>query len=1251
MSIIQGHAKGGLTPFYPKTLNGSLRFNDDDSAYLSWTPASAGDQDKWAWSAWVKRANVNSESYLFSAGTSTSELFYIQFRADANSNKISIVWRDGSTTTRNLVTNASYRDPSAWYHIVLTLDVAQASDADKMKLYVNGELVTSFSADSRSTLSASSSLPVNSADLHTLGRYAFSASGYADAYMAEVHFTDGTAYTADAFGELKNGVWVAKTPDVTYGTNGFYLDFANSADIGNDVSGEGNDWTPNNFTASDVVLDSPTDNFCTWNSVAPSMVYNGSVTLSDGNLVSTDGGTTYGLHSVGTIAVSSGKWYWETTLTSAGGVYANIGVVDLNKPPKLQQHTGIIYMQNGAKKSGDDVFTSGSGTAYGASYTTGDVIGIALNMDDNEITFYKNGDSQGVAFTGISGNYAPGVGDGQNATSYTFTLNCGQQDFTYTPPTDYLALSTSNLPDPVIDPAQDDQPRDYFETFLYTGNGAGLQVGDVIKKPADTTTISNSLIFNDNDSAYLSRTPASASNRKTWTWSGWVKKTVNDSIENLLGTPYSTASTNSTLIRIANNSLGLASWDSTVQTVNVASANLLRDNSAWYHIVLAIDTTQAIAANRVKLYVNGVEVSYSATTYPSQNYDTHINNNVGHYSGVLWFSSGGAFSAAQAMDGYMAEIHFVDGTAHAPTDFGNFDANGIWIPKAVTGITYGTNGFYLDFSDNTSTTTLGEDQTANGNDWTLNNFATTDQVADSPTNNFATLDPADSYSGAHTFSEGNLRCTHNSGTWRNARTGLRLTSGKWYWETVFESVSGAGGFMYGIGNELLTTDANPNTNYSVNYNGIVSGTIIQDGTTVNTGTAYTAGDVMGLALDIDAGTVKFYKNNTLVYTVSSITGNKFYPIVSASATGSTHSIVNFGQNSSFAGNKTAQGNTDDNGIGDFYYAPPTGYLALSENNITVDDQNLESPDFVWIKNRDQADKHHLYDSVRGVQNALYSNASTAETDEPNGLFDFNKNGFTVGSEVEVNTSGEDYVAWCWKANGTGVSNTEGTLTTAVTVSANTTSGFSICKWTGDGTAKTIGHGLDEKPEIIFLKNASDTEKGEVMYDNTTPTKSMLLFADADGTAAGRTSNYFSSVSTTTFGVGAYNRSNGNGDTMIAYCFHSVEGFSKIGFYEGNNSTDNAFVYTGFRPAWIMIKNIDAVGNWGIWDTKRNTYNIASEIQRADTPDAKATASPNNDIDILSNGFKVRGNTGLSGDAVTYIYMAFAETPFKYATAR
>jgi hypothetical protein len=589
----------------------------------------------------------------------------------------------------------------------------------------------------------------------------------------------------------------------------------------------------------------------------------------------------------------------------------------------------------------------------------------------------------------------------------------------------------------------------------------------------------------------------------------------------------------------------------------------------------------------------------------------------------------------------MAEVHYCDGQYLDASDFGNFDANGIWIPKAVTGITYGTNGFYLDFSDNTSTTTLGEDQTANGNDWTLNNMATTDQVAESPTDNCVLhLNP--STATTHTISEGNLKTTNTSGTHGGAVCNRAYFSGKWYHEVKILAETSDKGQGVGIGNRVTR-----NTTEWGNYTNIVAymsdGTVHTAGGYSAFGNAHNTNDIIGVAYDHDARTLEFFHNGTSQGTLtesdfqSTIDWDDIAPLVFGR---NVTQELNFGQRT-------------------LVHTPPTDYVTMTENNITVDDQNLESPDFVWIKNRDQADKHHLYDSVRGIQKAIYSNANTAETDEPNGLLDFNKNGFTVGSEVEVNTSGEDFVAWNWKAP-TSFSNDAsetgiGTIDSSGKVS--TDSGFSIVSYTGDstgtdGTASTVKHGLSQAPEMIMFKPL-DTYDGAVYHSGLTSASYRLILFSASGTLAQSSdTGFFNGTAPTTsvFSIGSRKHTNSNGG-MIAYCFHSVDGFSKIGTYEGNNSTDNAFVYTGFRPAWIMIKNIDAVGNWGIWDTKRNTYNIASEIQRADTPDAKATASPNNDIDILSNGFKVRGDTGLSGDASTYIYMAFAEQPFKYSNAR
>jgi hypothetical protein len=313
--------------------------------------------------------------------------------------------------------------------------------------------------------------------------------------MTEINMVDGQALTPSDFGETDSatGVWKPKAYSGTYGTNGFYLSFADNTStttLGYDDAGS-NDWTTNNFSVTagagnDSMVDSPTaygtdtgvggevrGNYCTFNPIAPSTVVNGTVTRSDGNLVSTDGGTTYGLASIGTIAVSSGKWYWEVTLTTASDIYANIGVVNLNSPLGANLHTGICYRQsNGYKDSGSNVFNGGgAGTAYGATYAAGDVIGVALDLDGGTITFYKNGVSQGTAYSSISGNYTPAVGDGQNAVSYTFTLNAGQRAFAYTAPSGFKALCTTNLPTPTIGATSTTQANKYFDINLWAGTG------------------------------------------------------------------------------------------------------------------------------------------------------------------------------------------------------------------------------------------------------------------------------------------------------------------------------------------------------------------------------------------------------------------------------------------------------------------------------------------------------------------------------------------------------------------------------------------------------------------------------------------------------------------------------------------------------------------------------------------------------------------------------------------------------------
>jgi len=320
------------------------------------------------------------------------------------------------------------------------------------------------------------------------------------------------------------------------------------------------------------------------------------------------------------------------------------------------------------------------------------------------------------------------------------------------------------------------------------------------------------------------------------------------------------------------------------------------------------------------------------------------------------------------------------------------------------------------------------------------------------------------------------------------------------------------------------------------------------------------------------------------------------------------------------------------------------------------------PDFTWTKRRDGGDgntNHNLYNSVIGAGNntELSSNGGGAEgaslASSYGYLSAFASDGFTLtdgtdGSyeDLYTNQSGGTYVGWCWKAGGTAVSNTDGSITSSV--SASTTSGFSIVSYTGNGTAgATIGHGLGVAPSMFIIKNRSSGTTDWAVYNKNLGSGNKLLL---NSTASSSASSYFNSTSPTSavFSVNDSDTTNGSGNSHIAYCFAEKKGFSKFGSYTGNGSSDGTFVYTGFKPSWLMIKNIDnASSSWIIHDNKRDTFNIAKKNLDAENSDSEATLDR---LDILSNGFKNRSTLGFNNTSTnTYIYMAFAESPFTTST--
>jgi len=769
--------------------------------------------------------------------------------------------------------------------------------------------------------------------------------------------------------------------------------------------------------------------------------------------------------------------------------------------------------------------------------------------------------------------------------------------------------------------------------------------------------IANSLRFNISDGAYLSRVLPS-SDRQKFTISTWFKLGAISSTQAILTTGDYGAGEG--FLNVFLNSAGRMTIDDYVQTggdfynlrwSTPATGALFRDPSAWYHLIISVDTTQATSSNRVKVYINGSDISseFTQTTTPSQNANMNINNG---YEVFI----GGRYNGDWDWDGYLAEVNFVDGTAELPSAFGETGDYGEWKPIEYSG-TYGTNGFYLDFKLSAATSSgLGNDASSNSNNWTPSNLASTDQMIDTPTNNFATFNPIQpSETGSADFYEGNLKV--NVGDNEEAFGTFGVSSGKWYFEMYYSGPSGSGNNKIAVG---IADADNPSNNEQVNHG--------------HTGTTYTTVDIIGVAVNVDGETISFYKNNSIIETNTDWSGKGWTtvkPIVSSGNSGGEEvCVMNFGQDSSFAGNKTAQGNQDSNSIGDFYYTPPSGFLALCTSNLpavaVIPSEHFNTviytgnnstnaitgvgfqPDLNWIKCRSTGYNNVLNDVLRGTGD-LFSDTTAVEADYES--VSLQSDGFTLSGTSRVNANTDTFVAWNWKANGSGASNTSGSITS--TVSANADAGFSIVGYTGDGgtSGPTVGHGLSKAPEMVIIKSRTESDRNWVVYHESIG-NTYNLWLNLTGAKNTDGSLFWNSTSPTpTVFTSSYGQINTSGQDYIAYCFHSVDGYSKVGSYSGNANADGPFIYTGFRPAYVLIKASNLTGQGSpIFDNARDTYNPTVKRLQSNSSTTELTTDAN--IDMLSNGFKAVNTDGSHNSSVgTYIYIAFAEQPFKHSNAR
>ena len=760
--------------------------------------------------------------------------------------------------------------------------------------------------------------------------------------------------------------------------------------------------------------------------------------------------------------------------------------------------------------------------------------------------------------------------------------------------------------------------------------------------------ISRSLRFNSSDSAYLSRVIPSGTST-TFTASLWIKRSsISATYKHFLFTS-NTANSGA--------GCGLGWTDGNAITVyngahNTTSA-VYRDVSAWYYITLSVN------AGTATLYVNGVQQVTGVTGFQLNGtayIGTYITNN--YY-----------------FDGYLANVHLIDGQALTPSSFTETDATtGQLIPKTYTG-SYGTNGFNLLFADNSSNTasTLGKDTSGNSNNWTPNNLSVTagagnDSLVDVPTNgaqtdtgvggevrgNYATWNPLINFTN---LTNGNLSVVQPSTTAGYRSSTIGMPSGKWYWEINVVKYS----------NTVFGVIKNPN-NIVESSDGMgwrAAGGFFTTSGSVAGSLSLTTGDVLGLAFNADTAALSYYKNGSFVITTTSSAdvGKTWFAASLDSGGGNSDHDVNFGQRA------FAYQNPGTN-------RPSADYKALCTANLpaplvtkpsTVMDvvtytgnggatktvSGLAfSPDLVWTKARSQAYGQNWYDVIRGGGKVLRSDLTDAElTNSSEGyVSSFTSDGYvgTAGSNSakNVNENGTSYVGWCWDAgSSTDPNNTQGSITS--TVRANATAGFSIITYTGTGAAATVGHGLGVAPSLIIARPRNATSNW-IVYHASEGAGKFLRLNTTDASTTDSTAWNNTAPTSSVYSVGN-NAANGSGLSVVAYCFAPVVGYSSAFTYTGNGSSAGPFVYLGFRPRFFWVKRTDSAGDWWMYDAARNPYNVTNYATRANSSAAEVSDVG---LDMLSNGFRYVNDTGAPNiSGATYVGFAWAESPFQYARAR
>ena len=741
--------------------------------------------------------------------------------------------------------------------------------------------------------------------------------------------------------------------------------------------------------------------------------------------------------------------------------------------------------------------------------------------------------------------------------------------------------------------------------------------------------IENSLRFRGGQ--HLTRTNASApTNQYKATFSVWVKvsgRKVNGDnciLQNSQpgGPPYS----NGALYYETN-----SGWYQFVISDNSnpstrTGRNSIRDHSAWYHVVFAFDHTQSTSEDGMKIYVNGLQ-----RNGPAYGGETAGGWADAQNQALSWLINGRTIAMGHShtenngnFDGYMAEFHCIDGQMLDPTSFGEYEENGVWIPKKVSGIAYGNNGWYLDFSDPSN---IGADRSGNGNNWTpsgfeLSNTTSTnyDWMEDTPTKNFGTWNPLGrahpSMSNQVADADLKLNFSRANGDYAASTTYMMHPDDttNYYWEIKFTNMDF--GASVGVVEYPWIWNTSPCVRWNSWTGNVGNHPSNVDGNPIaNIGT-FGNNDIIGCAWNGTNKSIQFYKNGTVVgtpYSPASTEGRIFTPTTNG------------------AGNtQTFEFNTGNRPLA---YTPPSGYVPLSTAemsdvpikdpsdhfqtvldtgaNILSSAQSTFSNGLWWIKDRTQNSQHFFVDSVRGGNLALDTPAQ--------------------GAEHSYSAPSGNSVAWCWN------------------LVTGRTNGFDIVTYTGSGSARTVSHNLSQAPEYMIVRKRDNGGDYFITY-HVTPGPQYGTQLNSYQSSSNQAFWNNTAPTSSVFTVGTENSTNASGAGYVAYLWHSIPGYSAMGGYQGNGSSDGPFIYLGFRPAYVYIKNWGSPGTEAgiIYDSTRSTYNPndTTLFPQNEWSEAYINSVYTQPIDMLSNGFKIRGTESrYNNSSYQYFYVAYAEHPF------